>query len=117
VLQAASEPSGRLVWAVERLRECRTMRILIGSCAGTGHLLPLLPLARAARLRGHVGLVIEPEALTPEAVRDATERILRDLSFRARASAIAAEIVAMPGPSAAVEWIEALMSERERSSF
>lgn len=45
------------------------MRILIGSCPGVGHLLPLLPVARAARARGHDVRIATGAGLAPIAAR------------------------------------------------
>jgi UDP:flavonoid glycosyltransferase YjiC (YdhE family) len=53
-----------------------------------------------------VAIVIEPEALSANAVRTAIESILGDPRYRRRASEVAAEIAAMPGPDAAVLRLE-----------
>jgi UDP:flavonoid glycosyltransferase YjiC (YdhE family) len=46
-------PAVRTVNAGARMRDHRPMRILFTTAPGVGHLLPLLPLAREARDRGH----------------------------------------------------------------
>ncbi len=56
-------------------------------------------------------LSLERNELTPEAVRNATRRVLREPSFRIRARALADEIAAMPGPDASVELIERIVRE------
>ena len=56
-------------------------------------------------------LSLERNELTPEAVRDATQRVLREPSFRIKAQALADEIASMPGPDASVELIERIARE------
>lgn len=48
------------------------------------------------------GLRLVPDELTVPAARSALESLLSDASYRARAQQVAAEIAAMPGPSALV---------------
>src|SRR4051794_26852211 len=53
-----------------------------------------------------VAVVVEPETLSADAVRTAIETIVEDAAYRRRASDVAAEIAAMPGPEAAVARLE-----------
>ncbi|MBW2495255.1 MAG: glycosyltransferase family 1 protein [Deltaproteobacteria bacterium] len=65
--------------------------------------------SRCAEIGSSVSL--DRNELTPEAVRDATWRVLREPGFRIGAQALADEIAAMPGPDAAVELIESVVRE------
>ena len=47
------------------MRDHARMRILIASTPGVGHLLPLLPLARVARERGHEVVIAGGASLEP----------------------------------------------------
>ena len=47
---------------------------------------------------------------TPEAIRDAVRRVLGEPSYRAKARAFQAEMMALPGPDKMVELLEALPS-------
>ena len=60
--------------------------------------------------RAGVALVLNPLTLSEEAVKEATERLLTDPTFRTRAAALAAEIAAMPGPAEAVIRLESLVA-------
>lgn len=51
------------------------MRILIGSCPGVGHVLPLLPLARAARARGHDVRIAVGRGLGPIVARSGFDHL------------------------------------------
>jgi UDP:flavonoid glycosyltransferase YjiC (YdhE family) len=55
-------------------------------------------------------LSLDRDELTPEAVRAATWRVLREPAFRNRARALADEIAGMPGPDAAIALIEEVAS-------
>lgn len=59
-----------------------------------------------------VARVVALEGLSADGVREAIETILADPAWRRRATEVAAEIAAMPGPEAAVELIEALVRSR-----
>ncbi len=55
-------------------------------------------------------VTIGPEERTPEAIRAAVHRVLPDLTFRANAKRLQAEIRAIPGPETAVSLLERLAS-------
>ena len=63
--------------------------------------------AEACRRSG-AGLVLEPAEASAEAIAVAVIRLLDDGSFRARASTVAAEIAAMPGPDEVAAVLERL---------
>jgi UDP:flavonoid glycosyltransferase YjiC (YdhE family) len=56
-----------------------------------------------------LGLALEPEDVTPESIGRSLRRLIDSVSIRARATAGAAEIAAMPPPDVAVELIEQLV--------
>jgi UDP:flavonoid glycosyltransferase YjiC (YdhE family) len=64
---------------------------------------------RCARLG--VGRTVGADDRTPEAIRDAVSRVLRDPSYRTRARAFKAEMNALPGPEHMVGLLEALAYE------
>jgi UDP:flavonoid glycosyltransferase YjiC (YdhE family) len=63
--------------------------------------------AEACRRAG-VGLALEPAEATRASIEVAVDRLLSEPSFRDRASAVAAEIAAMPGPDEVAAAIERL---------
>lgn len=62
--------------------------------------------------RAGVARVVPLETLTADAVRDAVADVLAQATFRERASGVAAEIAAMPGPEAAMDRIESIVRTR-----
>ena len=58
--------------------------------------------------RSGVGLVLEPAEADAPRIADAVSRLLADDSFRARASAVAAEIESMPAPDEVAAELERL---------
>jgi UDP:flavonoid glycosyltransferase YjiC (YdhE family) len=82
------------------------VRALFTFMGGPGHLLPLLPIACAARDAGHV------LAAMPADVRDAVSEVLAEPSYRAAAERLRDEIVALPGPEYALALVERLAAER-----
>ncbi|MGK2852052.1 MAG: glycosyltransferase [Candidatus Limnocylindrales bacterium] len=62
--------------------------------------------------RAGVARVVPLETLTADGVRDAIADVLAQLTFRERATALAAEIAAMPGPDAAMDRIESIVATR-----
>jgi UDP:flavonoid glycosyltransferase YjiC (YdhE family) len=63
-----------------------------------------IPNAACAAAAG-AGIVIDPDALTPEAVRDATRAVLRDQRYRERVAALRREMAALPSQDDAIGWI------------
>jgi UDP:flavonoid glycosyltransferase YjiC (YdhE family) len=63
--------------------------------------------AAACRQAG-VGIALEPAEATREAIAEAVSRLLSDASFGTRASEVATEIAAMPGPDEVGAVLEAL---------
>ena len=61
--------------------------------------------AEACRNSG-AGLVLEPAEASVDAIAAAVTRLLDDGSFRTRASTVAAEIAAMPGPDEVAAVLE-----------
>ena len=59
-----------------------------------------------------VARVVGPDERTPEAIRAATQTVLRDPAYRANAERVRDEIAAMPGPELAVELLERLARDR-----
>jgi UDP:flavonoid glycosyltransferase YjiC (YdhE family) len=55
-----------------------------------------------------VGVVLEPDACSPDAVAEATARVLADPGFREAARRARHEISAMPSPATVVPDLEAL---------
>jgi MGT family glycosyltransferase len=55
-----------------------------------------------------VGLRLAPRRCTPERVRDAVERVLREPSFHANARRVAALLAAAPGPAGAAALLDQL---------
>lgn len=86
--------------------------------AALAHGLPLLVLPQGANQdwngeRGAAigaGITLAPGSLTPDAVRAAVRRLLREPAHRAAAGRVRAEIDAMPGPEVAVGLLEDLAS-------
>ena len=54
------------------------------------------------------GLALDPDRATAVAIGEALDRILAEPAYAARARAVAAEITAMPAPSAVVAAIESV---------
>jgi UDP:flavonoid glycosyltransferase YjiC (YdhE family) len=63
--------------------------------------------ARAVLNTG-AGRRLLPEEIHPPAVAEAVQALIDDLAYRESASAIAAEIAAMPGPAETVPKLEQL---------
>jgi UDP:flavonoid glycosyltransferase YjiC (YdhE family) len=59
-----------------------------------------------------VAVAVPPEDLTPGAVRAALSNVLEDPSYRTRATEIAAEVAAMPGPDTALDHLEHLVMDQ-----
>jgi UDP:flavonoid glycosyltransferase YjiC (YdhE family) len=59
-----------------------------------------------------VGRVLDPDAVTPESVREAVAAMLADPRYRHNAARLREEIAALPGPECAVEWLEWLAREK-----
>ena len=59
-----------------------------------------------------VARVVGPQERTPEAIRAATQAVLRDPSYRVNAERVRDEIAAMPGLERAVELLERLARDR-----
>jgi UDP:flavonoid glycosyltransferase YjiC (YdhE family) len=60
----------------------------------------------AACRRAGVGIALEPAEATRDAITEAVASLLAEPSFRARASEVASEIAAMPGPEAVAAVLE-----------
>jgi UDP:flavonoid glycosyltransferase YjiC (YdhE family) len=60
---------------------------------------------------------VEPSRLSPDAVRGAVRRVLREDGFRTAAHRLRAEIEALPGVEAAVESLERLVATRSPLVF
>ncbi len=59
-----------------------------------------------------VGVVIEPDNRTPEAIRDAVRHVLAEPMYRMNATRVRDEMAALPGPEYAVELLERLVVEK-----
>lgn len=59
-----------------------------------------------------VAVVVPPDNRTPDAIRQATRRVLGEPSYRARAKIVREEISSLPGPSHAATLLETLAAER-----
>jgi UDP:flavonoid glycosyltransferase YjiC (YdhE family) len=90
----------------------------IMACLSLGLPMVVLPVnadqPRNARRCADLGVarVIGPEERTPEAIRAATQAVLRDPSYRVNAERVRDEIAAMPGLERAVELLERLARDR-----
>ena len=90
----------------------------IMACLSLGMPMVVLPVnadqPRNARRCAELGVarVVGPEERTPEAIRAATQAVLRDPTYRANAERIRDEITAMPGLELAVELLERLARDR-----
>ena len=88
------------------------------ACLSLGVPMVVLPVnadqPRNARRCADLGVarVVGPAERTPEAIRAATQAVLRDPSYRANAERVRDEIVAMPGLELAVELLERLARDR-----
>jgi UDP:flavonoid glycosyltransferase YjiC (YdhE family) len=88
------------------------------ACLSLGVPMVVLPVnadqPRNARRCADLGLarVVGPEERTPEAIRAATQAVLRDPSYRVNAQRVRDEIAAMPGLELAVELLERLARDR-----
>ena len=88
------------------------------ACLSLGLPMVVLPVnadqPRNARRCADLGVarVIGPEERTPEAIRAATQVVLRDPSYRANAERIRDEISAMPGLELAVDLLERLARDK-----
>lgn len=60
-----------------------------------------------------VGVVIEPDNRTPEAIRAAVRTVLSDPSYRTNAERVRAEMTTLPGPEYAVTLLERLATEKQ----
>lgn len=69
------------------------------------------PNAECAAAAG-AGIVIDPAALTPAAVRDAMRAVLTDGRYRAGVRALQSEIAALPSHAEAVAWIAEVAASR-----
>ncbi len=59
-----------------------------------------------------VGVVIEPDNRTPEAIRAAVRAVMDNPSYRQKAEQVRDEMAALPGPEHAVELLERLVVEK-----
>ncbi len=59
-----------------------------------------------------VGVMIEPDNRTPEAIREAVRAVLADPTYRANAQRVRDEMAALPGPEYAVVLLERLAVEK-----
>jgi MGT family glycosyltransferase len=90
----------------------------IMACLSLGLPMVVLPVSadqpRNARRCADLGVarVIGPEERTPEAIRAATQAVLRDPSYRANAERIRDEITSMPGQELAVDLLERLARDK-----
>ena len=90
----------------------------IMACLSLGLPMVVIPVSadqpRNARRCADLGVarVIGPEERTPEAIRAATQAVLRDPSYRANAERIRDEISSMPGLELAVELLEQLARDK-----
>jgi len=88
------------------------------ACLSLGVPMVVLPVnadqPRNARRCADLGVarVVEPEERTPEAIRAATQAVLRDPSYRVNAQRVRDEIAAMPGLERAVELLERLARDK-----
>lgn len=62
--------------------------------------------------RAGAAIVLQPDEVTPDGVRDGLRRLIGEPSFRTGAGRVAAEIAAMPSPTEAAHAIEAYLAAR-----
>jgi len=60
-----------------------------------------------------VGVVIEPDNVTPEAIRAAAREVMDTPSYRQKAEQVRDEMAALPGPEYAVTLLERLAEEKQ----
>ena len=58
------------------------------------------------------GILLDPDAVTPEGVRDATRAVLNEARYREAVQALQREIEALPSHDEAVGWIQEVARTR-----